>query len=90
MKVQLMTDTFFSFKDPINFYSIVHFIEYAIVSLFSFLTITHVLIISLFWELFEVFIPYNWAIESAGNKIFDILFNLIGFQCGRLLSKQIL
>ena len=71
------------FEDPINLYSVIHFIEYGILAFFPKVTYNHVLIISIAWELVESFIPYNWADESVLNKIVDIMFNFCGFYCIR-------
>ena len=52
------------FEDPINLYSVIHFIEYGILAFFPRVAYKHVLIISIAWELVESFIPYDWAKES--------------------------
>ncbi|MFL3006599.1 MAG: hypothetical protein ACJZ10_01225 [Candidatus Neomarinimicrobiota bacterium] len=72
-----MSTTFF--EDPVNLYSIIHFIEYGILALFPKVTTIHVLAISFCWELLELIVPYSWANESFSNKLADILFNLSGF-----------
>ena len=69
--------------DPVNKYSIVHFVEYGILSLFKKVQMIHALIISFIWEATELFLPYSWARESWGNKIFDIAFNCLGFSLFR-------
>ena len=70
-------------ENPINFYSVIHFIEYGILAFFQRVAYKHVLIISIAWELVELFIPYDWAKESVLNKIVDIMFNFCGFYCIR-------
>jgi|TARA_B100001939_G_C16810072_1_gene559580 hypothetical protein len=67
------------FEDPVNLYSIIHFIEYGILAFFPKVTTIHVLVISFSWELLELIIPFNWANESFLNKFADVLFNLSGF-----------
>jgi len=68
---------------PINGYSMLHFIQYALLSFIKIIRVTHVLIISFVWELMELFIPEDWARESWGNKVFDVFFNHAGFIFGR-------
>tara|TARA_Y100000588_G_C13380633_1_gene554677 strand:- start:110 stop:463 length:354 start_codon:yes stop_codon:yes gene_type:complete len=73
--------------NPINYYSLIHFIEYAILAFLKFFKVIHIIVLSIFWELIELFIVYDWARESWANKIFDILFNYSGFYvCRKLYS----
>tara|TARA_B100000427_G_C15482368_1_gene583690 strand:- start:308 stop:559 length:252 start_codon:yes stop_codon:yes gene_type:complete len=67
------------FEDPVNFYSLVHFLEYGLLAIFPKVTSIHILIISIAWEIIELFLPYKWASESIANKILDILFNFSGY-----------
>ena len=77
------------FEDPVNLYSIIHFIEYGILALFPKVTTIHVLVISISWELLELILPYKWANESFLNKFADVLFNLSGFHFVRFLRQYI-
>ena len=70
-------------KNAINGYSIVHFIDYFILSLFRFVNLRHVVFISITWEIIELFISSDWARESWANKIFDLICNLFGFYIPR-------
>ena len=82
-----MNELVFTFNDSINLYSIIHFVEYAILSLIPFVNFIHVVLISVLWETLEVFIPQDWANENIPNKFFDIIFNFSGFYSGRVFSK---
>ncbi|MBA65439.1 MAG: hypothetical protein CMG55_06540 [Candidatus Marinimicrobia bacterium] len=75
----------FLIDDPVNYYSIIHFLEYAFLGLIPAVKSKHVLYISVLWEIIELFIPYSWAQESYINKIFDILFNFSGFYFVRIV-----
>jgi len=66
-------------KSPINYYSFIHFIEYGILSFFKIIKIKHVWVLSISWEILELYLYYDWARESWANKLFDILFNFLGF-----------
>ena len=82
-----MNEPFYTFNNSINYYSIIHFIEYALLSLIPFVKFVHVALISISWEIIEVFIEQEWAKESGGNKLFDIIFNFSGFFFGKALLK---
>tara|TARA_B100001094_G_scaffold150924_1_gene146140 strand:- start:7954 stop:8232 length:279 start_codon:yes stop_codon:yes gene_type:complete len=82
-----MNELVFIFNDSINHYSLIHFAEYAILSLVPFLNFIHIAFISFSWEIIEFFIPQDWAKESGTNKLFDIVFNFSGFYSGRFLFK---
>ena len=82
-----MNEPFYTFNNSINYYSVIHFIEYALLSLIPFVKFVHVALISISWEIIEVFIEQEWAKESGGNKLFDIIFNFSGFFFGKTLLK---
>ena len=82
-----MNELVFAFNDSINLYSLIHFVEYSILSLIPFVNFIHVALISVSWEILEVFIPQGWAKENIPNKFFDIIFNFSGFYSGRVLFK---
>ena len=87
MKLPQMNEPFYTFNDSINYYSAIHFAEYVLLSLIPFVKFVHVVILSLSWEILELFIDKEWAKESAGNKLFDIIFNFSGFFFGKTLLK---
>lgn len=74
--------------NPINYYSIIHFIQYGILSLIKLIRIQHVLIISIAWEIYELFTHYEWGRESWLNKFCDIVFNVTGFYFGRMIIRK--
>ena len=83
-----MNEPFYTFNDSINYYSVIHFIEYVIISLIPIVKFVHVAILSVSWEILELFIDKEWAKESGGNKLFDIIFNFLGFIFGKTLLKH--
>ena len=40
------------------------------------------LVVSVGWEVLELYLPYDFAIESNLNKISDLIVNTIGFWIG--------
>ena len=77
-----------SLNNSINFYSVIHFVEYIILSLIPFVKFVHIAILSVSWEIIELFLDKEWAKESGGNKLFDIIFNFSGFIFGKTLFKH--
>ena len=73
--------------DPINFYSLIHFIEYSILSMMPFIKNIHFWSISITWEILELFIKFDWARESWLNKLCDLIFNWSGFYLIRRLFR---
>ena len=74
--------------NSINHYSAIHFIQYCALSIIKFIQIKHVLIISVLWEIYELFTHYEWGRESWLNKLCDIGFNVSGFYCGRMILRK--
>lgn len=75
-------------EDTVNLYSIVHFVEYGVLSFIKQARLLHVLCISTVWEIIELFVVSEWARESWGNKIMDIVFNILGFYSFRKVFQQ--
>ena len=73
--------------DPINFYSLIHFIEYSLLGMLPFIKNIHFWSISIIWEILELFINFNWARESWLNKLCDLIFNWSGFYLIRRLFR---
>ena len=87
MKLLQMNESLYTFNNSINFYSVIHFVEYIILSLIPFMKFVHIAILSVSWEIIELFLDKEWAKESGGNKLFDIFFNFSGFVFGKTLLK---
>ena len=87
MKLLQMNESLYTFNNSINFYSVIHFVEYIILSLIPFVKFVHIAILSVSWEIIELFLDKEWAKESGGNKLFDIIFNFSGFIFGKTLLK---
>ncbi len=75
-------------KDPINYYSLIHFVEYAVLAIIPVVKIKQFWSISIGWEVLELFISKEWARESWLNKLFDLLFNWLGFNSVRAYSGR--
>jgi len=75
-------------KNSVNYYSLIHFGEYALLGLIKSVKVWHFWIISIGWEIIELFTPYKWARESWLNKLFDVGFNFLGFYVVRKYFKN--
>jgi len=75
-------------KNSVNYYSLIHFSEYALLGLIKSVKVWHFWIISIGWEIIELFTPYEWARESWLNKLFDLGFNFLGFYVVRKYFKN--
>ncbi|MCF7822990.1 MAG: hypothetical protein K9N35_02365 [Candidatus Marinimicrobia bacterium] len=73
----------------VNTYSIVHFLIWFMVGRYTKITWLVFMILSLGWELLELMLPFEFAVESLGNKLGDIIVNMIGFRLGlRIRNKS--
>jgi hypothetical protein len=71
----------------INFYTAIHFAQYLILGRYFINNWWLFFIISIGWELIELVLPFQFAIESLQNKMADIIFNSLGFYSGIALRK---
>ena len=66
----------------LNHYSIIHFIIYYLVGRYTRIRWLLFLMFSFGWEMLELVLPYDFAIETIPNKVTDILVNFIGYGLG--------
>ena len=71
-------------SNAINHYTAIHFVQYAVVSFIRVIKLWHIAIFSVIWEIFELYTHFEWGRESWLNKLIDIVFNILGFQFGRI------
>ena len=72
----------------INHYSIIHFVFYYLFGRYANISWLLFLLISFGWEMLELVLPYEFAIETIPNKIADILFNFFGYTTGLYFKGQ--
>ena len=46
------------------------------------------IVFSFGWELLELVLPYDFAIETISNKVADIIVNFIGYGVGLYIKGQ--
>ena len=66
----------------LNYYSIVHFVLWLLVARWAGISWLTFLVLSVGWELLELALPFEFAVESIGNKSADIIVNILGFSLG--------
>lgn len=67
----------------VNYYSIGHLAIWLLSGRFTSLRWPLFLSLSLGWELLELVLPFEFAVETIGNKIGDVIVNVVGFAVGR-------
>ena len=72
----------------INHYSIIHFIIYYFVGRYTGIRWLLFLLFSFGWEMLELVLQYDFAIETIPNKFADILVNFIGYGVGLYFKGQ--
>ena len=75
--------------NAVNHYSVFHFIFWFFSARYCSIGWLLFLILSMSWELLELVLPFNFAIETIQNKIADIIINILGFGSGLLLNGSI-
>ncbi len=66
----------------LNLYSLGHFFLWFGVARYIFSNWYLFFVLSVGWEILELYLPYEFAIESTVNKISDLLVNTLGFWLG--------
>ncbi len=63
----------------INLFSLGHFFQWFILGRYLITSWKLFFFISIGWEIIEIYLPYEFAQEEIINKIFDLIFNTLGF-----------
>jgi hypothetical protein len=68
-------------------WSLGHFIQWSFLGRFVFSNWYIFFILSVGWELIELILPYEFAVETLENKVSDIVVNTLGFYFGLKLKN---
>ena len=71
----------------LNFYSLIHFLQWLLIGRFLLKNWYVFLILSISWEFLELILPFQFVIETLANKIVDIIINCLGFYLGNYFRK---
>lgn len=69
-------------------WSLGHFIQWSFLGRFVFSNWYIFFILSVGWELIELILPYEFAVETLENKVSDIVVNTFGFYLGVKLKNN--
>ena len=69
----------------LNMYSVSHFFIWSTAGRFFLSNWQVFLLLSVGWELLELVLPFEFAVEDWGNKGMDLVVNTLGFYIGNRL-----
>ncbi len=72
-----------------NLWTIGHFFMWLVIGRYFLKSWLAVIILSIAWEAFEYYIPYDIAKETWVNKFTDLIANSLGFYVGLKIRKFI-
>jgi hypothetical protein len=71
----------------LNYYSVPHFAIWLLVGRYTRIGWGVFLALSIGWELLELVLPFEFAVETIDNKVGDVLVNCLGFAAGNRWQK---
>lgn len=72
----------------VNLYSLGHFALWSVVGRFISTNWYLFFAVSLGWEILELYLPYDFAIETIDNKIADVVVNTLAFWLGTRIRHE--
>ncbi len=72
----------------LNMYSVSHFLIWLTAGRYFLKSWQIFFLLSVSWELLELILPYEFAVEEWGNKVMDIVVNTLGFLVGTRLRTD--
>tara|TARA_B100000401_G_scaffold417110_1_gene339926 strand:- start:1 stop:255 length:255 start_codon:yes stop_codon:yes gene_type:complete len=72
----------------LNIWSVGHFVQWTIIGRYFLENRYLFWILSIGWEVIELGLPFEFAVESWENKLSDVIVNAIGFHFGNKLRKK--
>ncbi|GEM_PF-245380 len=72
----------------LNLYSLGHLLMWFGISRYIFTNWYIFLALSIGWEILELYLPYEFAVEETANKVSDLIVNTIGFWLGIKLRNE--
>ena len=65
-----------------NYYTISHFLIWLLFGRFTSIGWITFLLLSIGWEVFELALPFGFAVETLENKVGDVAVNTLAFLVG--------
>lgn len=72
----------------LNLWSLGHFVQWTLVGRFIPMRWGLFFVLSIGWEVLELYLPYEFASEQWSNKISDVIVNCAGFAIGRQMHPN--
>jgi hypothetical protein len=72
----------------LNLWSLGHFVQWTLVGRFIPMGWGLFFVLSIGWEVLELYLPYEFASEQWSNKISDVIVNCAGFAIGRQMHPN--
>ena len=72
----------------VNIYTLIHLALWFIAGRFTPLSVMTFLVVTTGWELMELVLPFEFALESLSNKILDMAANVTGYVVGRHFANS--
>ena len=72
----------------LNLWSLGHLIQWAGIGRFLSIGWAPFFVLSIGWEVLELYLPYEFASEQWSNKISDVIVNCAGFAIGRQMHPN--
>ena len=72
----------------LNLWSLGHFAQWGIIGYVLKIGWVPFLVLSIGWEVLELYLHYEFASEEWSNKISDVFVNCSGFWLGRTLNES--
>ena len=66
----------------LNIWSLGHFVQWTFIGRYITRNWWLFLLLSIGWEILELYLPYEFAQETMDNKVSDVIVNVIGFGLG--------
>ena len=73
----------------LNLWSLGHFLQWSFLGRFFLKNWYIFLVLSIGWEVLELYLPYEFAKENWENKISDIFVNILGFWLGKRIRIEL-
>jgi glycopeptide antibiotics resistance protein len=72
----------------LNLWSLGHFLQWTAIGRFLLKNWPVFFLLSIGWEVLELYLPFDFVTETWDNKISDIVVNTIGFGLGQRLRSN--
>ena len=69
-------------RSMFNYYTISHLLIWLVFGRFTSIGYGTFVVLAMSWEIFELVLPFEFAVETVGNKVGDMAANTVAFLVG--------